>query len=138
MPLVQDLIAAQAYVPTRLFPKEGAATGGTAQLTNAAATIYTQPSGAGRCLVTGVVVTNVNTTTVETVTLRLVGVGGSSGSTFNVGLSGTSIQPSDSKIIEFNPPLVMAAGDFLSALAGANSAINMHVFGLVERTQQVQ
>jgi hypothetical protein len=104
------------YTPKRLA--------NTAALTLSAATKYTAPSGGA--VVKQIIFTNISTSTV-TVRVHLITTGGSLAAgnaiIYDLSISGLS------QII-WSADLPMDNGDFIQALAGTASAINMTISGI--------
>lgn len=104
---------------------------GPSQLTTVSSNAYTVSSGV-TTVVKQIILTN-TTASAKTATVRLVNSGGTDDSTKDI-LSNTTIAANET--IVFNCSMVMTysagAGDRITALVSANSAINMAIFGIEE------
>jgi hypothetical protein len=104
---------------------------GPTQLTTASSNCYTVSSGV-TTIVKQIILTNTSASA-KTATVRLVPSGGSDTSVSDI-LSNTSISANET--IVFNCSMVMtysnSAGDRLTALVSANSAVNITIFGIEE------
>lgn len=100
-------------------------------LTTASANCYTVGSGV-TTIVKQIILTN-TTSSARTATVRLVVSGGSDASNSDI-LSNVSISANETMV--FNCSMVMTysagAGDRITSLASANSAINISIFGVEE------
>lgn len=98
----------------------------SAQLTNAAASIYTVPAN-GKAVIKRAVFTNVDTVT-RLLTVHRVASGGSA-TTANQVITTQRLTPGEAYVAAELANMVLDAGDSIQALADANTAVNATMSG---------